>query len=112
MGLKLKYLSSLALCITLSAPIIFAQTQSNSWHEAKNINGNYKAVSALPDIEVFSAPNVIMIKVNQSTDVRLFTILGKIISSQHLEPGIFEYHLESHGIYIVKTDISSCKIAI
>lgn len=96
----------------MSSPMIFAQSQSKFWQEAKNINGNFKAVSSLPDIEVFSAPNVIMLKVNSPTDVRLFTILGKIISSQHLEPGIFEYHLEAHGIYIVKTEVSSCKIAI
>ena len=96
----------------LSAPAMFSQSTVKSWHEAKSINGNFKAVTSLPDIEVFSAPNVIMIKVNQATEVRVFTILGKLISSQHLEPGIFEYPVETHGIYIVKTDVSSCKLAV
>lgn len=89
-----------------------AQTYSKQWQNAKNIEGNYKAVSSQPDIEVFSAPNMIMVKVNHETEVRLFTILGKLIHAQKLEPGIFEYHLETHGIYIIKTDSSSCKIAI
>ena len=112
MGFNKKILTSLLLCMALTCPLVVAQNQSKTWHEAKNISGNFKAVSSMPDIEVFSSPNVIMIKVNHSTDVRLFTILGKIICSQHLDPGLFEFHLESHGIYIVKTDISSCKIAI
>lgn len=107
-----KILSSLLICMMLSCPVILAQSQSKSWHEAKNITGNFKAVSAMPDIEVFSSPDAIMIKVNQPTEIRLFTILGKLICAQHLSQGIFQYSVETHGIYIVKTDISSCKIAI
>ena len=89
-----------------------AQPTSKHWQETKSINANFKAISAQPDIEVFTAPNIIMIKVNRETDIRLFTILGKLVSSEHLQPGIFEYHLDSHGIYIIKTDESSSKIAI
>lgn len=89
-----------------------AQTTEHQWQEAKVINGNFKAISNQPDIEVFSAPHVIMIKVNHDIDVRIFTILGKLVSQQHLTPGIYEYKMDSHGIYIIKTEESSCKIAI
>ena len=108
-----RYIYPVLTALILCCPMALAQHQdTNAWHEAKSIKGNFKAVSAYPEIEVFSAPNVIMIKVNQSTNVRLFTILGKLISSQHLEPGIFEYHFDTHGIYIVQTEKNSCKIAI
>lgn len=112
MTIKREIFSWILLWIFFTSPIMIAYSQSNVWVEAKSINGNFKAVCAQPDIEVFSAPNVIMIKVNQPTEVRLFSILGKKISSEHLERGLFQYHMESHGIYIVKTDMSSCKIAI
>ena len=105
-------IASLFVCISLACPLAEAQTHAKSWQAAKSISGNFKAVSSQPDIEVFSAPNTIMLKVNQGTEVRLFTILGKLILAQKLEPGLFEYRLESHGIYIIKTDESSCKIAI
>ena len=102
----------LIMGLHLCAPVILAQTHVPQWQEAKTINGNFKAILAQPDIEVFSAPNVIMLKVNQEIEVRLFTILGKLISAQHLQPGIFQYQMDAHGIYIIKTDKSSCKIAV
>lgn len=91
---------------------INAQNPVKEWTEAKNITGNFKAIMAQKDIEVFSSPNVILLKVNQTSEVRLFTILGKLIVSEKLKPGIYEYHLDAHGIYIIKTDDTSCKIAI
>ena len=89
-----------------------AQSNQKNWQETKNITTNFKAVSSQPEIDVFSAPNIIKVKVNQETEVRIFTILGKLISSQILKPGIYEYRMDSHGVYIIKTDENSCKIAI
>ena len=84
----------------------------NHWEESKNALMNYKAIATKPDFEIFSAPFVIMMKVNRDVEVRLFTILGKLISEQELTPGIFEYHMDAHGVYIIKTGDFSCKIAI
>ena len=107
-----KILIGLIMLTGMASSLCVAQTHVNQWLETKSISGNFKAVVSQPDIEVFSAPNNIIIKVNYGVDVRLFTILGKLISVQHLEPGIFQYHLDSHGIYIIKTGETSCKIAI
>lgn len=112
MDLRKKIFTFILVCLLSTTGVSIAQTHENQWHEAKSISGNFKAVTSLPDIEIFSAPNTIMLKVNQNVEVRLFTILGKLISQQHLEPGIFQYDIESHGIYIIKTDKSSCKVAI
>ena len=92
--------------------MIYAQNHEYEWIEAKTINGNFKAVTSQPDIEIFTSSNVIMLKVNESVEVRLYTILGKLISAQQLEPGIFQYYMDSHGIYVIKTEKTSCKIAI
>ena len=104
---------SLCVCIaTLCASDALGQNHTHEWLEAKSISGNYKAVSSQPEMEVFSAPNTVMVKVNRETEVRLFTILGKLVLSQKLAPGIYEYRIDSHGIYIVKTDENSCKVAV
>ena len=102
----------ISLMTLTSGPIVYGQGLSKGWQEAKSVSENFKAISSQHDIEVFSAPNVIMIKVNKPSQVRLFTILGKLLSEQHLEPGVYQYRVETHGIYLIKTDDSSCKIAI
>lgn len=112
MASSIKKFLMAALCVALAFPVALAQNHQKEWHEAKTINGNFKAISSQPDIDVFSSPNIIMIKVNRETEVRLFTILGKLIIAQKLSPGIFEYHIDTHGIFIIKTDDSSCKIAV
>lgn len=112
MAFARRLLTLLIIGLTFSCPVILAQNQGKKWHETKNIISNAKSVNSMPDLDVFSAPNLIILKINRATEIRLFSILGKLISSQHLEPGLYQYQLDSHGIYIVKTDNSSCKIAI
>lgn len=109
-----KFIISIFMILSLltAAPLGIAQTSTPQWENAEAITGNFKAVASNPEFEVFSAPNVIMLKVNKEIDVRVFTILGKLISAQHLQPGIFQCNLDSHGIYIIKTDKASCKLAI
>ena len=112
MYIKKKILLFLILAVSFCSQMAIAQSHPKTWHEAKSISGNFKAVSTQPEIEIFSAPNIIMIKVNQESEVRIFTILGKLISSQSLKPGIYEYHMDAHGVYIIKTENNSSKIAI
>ena len=112
MDLKRKFLFSIILGAGGLVSNALVQTHDYQWQEAKNISGNFKAVTSQPDIEVFSAPNVIMIKVNHEVKVNIFTILGKLISTETLSPGIYQFEIESHGVYIIKTDETSCKLAL
>ena len=108
-----RFLFSMLICSILLLPsALFAQSHNKNWIEAKTNNINFKAIASQPDIEVFSAPNLIKVKINQPTQIRLFTILGKLIEEHKLEPGTYEYHLDTHGIYIIKTDDMSCKVAV
>ena len=112
MGFYKKYIIASVVGFLLSAPCVYAQSFDNQWHETKMVAGSLKAVTSQTDIEVFSSSSLIMVRVNKEVDIRIFTILGKLISSQHLSPGVYEYHMEPHGIYIVKTEDTSCKLAI
>lgn len=94
-----------------SAPIL-AQSNAPHWEISKGPAPEMKHVLSQPDIEVFTAPSTIIINVNQPVNVKIFSILGKEISSQKLETGSYEFHLNSHGIYIIKTPGSTCKVAI
>ena len=89
-----------------------AQSQHTHWEPVKTMGQNLKCVMNHDDISVFSAPSLITVSVNQQVNIQIFTILGKLVSSQTLEPGIYEFRLNPHGIYIVKTTETTCKVAI
>lgn len=96
----------------LAAPSLYAQNAAHKWEPSKNMPENMKRILSQEDIQIFTAPSTISITVNQPVNVKLFTILGKLVSSQNLEPGTYEYKLNTHGIYIIKTAETTCKVAI
>lgn len=107
-----KILIIFSLAVNSAILSSFAQSGSPQWEVAKSISDNVKQVSAQSDIHVYTAPSRIILNVSQPVNVKIFTILGKQVSSQKLEPGIYEYRLNPHGIYIIKTNETTCKVAI
>ena len=107
-----KILFSVLLGLILSVPSTFAQTYGKVWQEIGTVSSYYRPVFSQDDIDVFSGSNLIILKTNRETDVRIFTILGKLISSQRIGPGTFEFRPDAKGIYIIKTEEISCKVAI
>ena len=107
-----KFILSVSLATLAAALPSYAQSNQSRWEPARNISVNMKQVMKHPRIEVFTAPSQISITVNQPVNVKIFTILGKLVSSQNLEPGTYDYHLNPHGVYIIKAAEITCKVAI
>lgn len=63
-------------------------------------------------VEVSSSQGAIVIRTDKKVEVRVFTILGQLVSQAVLNPGTSELKMRSRGIYIVKIGNSTQKIAI
>lgn len=109
-GVLKKLLFLIAFLSTVMA--IYGQTHSNHSIPTKDIGVNFKPVMSQEDIEVYTAPSIIKINVNHPVSIKIFTILGKLVSSHDLEKGSYEFNLGSHGVYILKTAETTCKVAI
>lgn len=107
-----RYITCAFLAVVVSAPSLYAQSSNLKWEAVKAMTNNMKHIAKENDIEVFSAPSLVFINVNRNVKVQIFTILGKLVSSQNLEPGSYEFKLETHGVYIIKTPETTCKVAI
>ncbi len=53
-------------------------------------------------IEIFGSNGVITIRTTHRIQVRVFTILGQLVSQSVLNAGTSELHMGSRGIYLVK----------
>ena len=92
-------------------PVIALPQTQLRWETLKAVPPTMKPIMSQNDIAVFAAPSVIAITVSHPVNIKIFTILGKLVTSKKLEPGIYEFNLNAHGVYIIKTDDTTCKVA-
>lgn len=82
------------------------------WETAKKDSLKTKPVASFPDIDIYASPGTITITCAKTANVKIFSILGRLISSKDLPPGSSTLSLGSHGVYIIKIGEITCKVAI
>lgn len=104
------FISSLALLIaSIAAPAAGAAIR---WETIKTEVSEAKSVVKDTDFEIKTASSSIIINTNHSVKIQVFTILGRLVSSETVQPGISRLTLPAHGVYIVKIGTLTCKIAV
>lgn len=71
-----------------------------------------RVVKQTVDIEVRSAGSRIIVTTSRPVQVRVFTILGQLISVENLPAGTSMLELNMHGVFIVKIGDTTCKVAL
>lgn len=64
------------------------------------------------DLYTTVADGYLYVVVKQRTSVKLFTILGQLISGDTFAPGIYRYKLNARGIYLLKAGSQTRRITI
>lgn len=104
--------SAVIMAASLFAMPTHSYGHDNKWEPIEKVDDEVKKISKHENLEVFSAPNVIMVTVDTPMKIEIFTILGRLVVSQHLQPGSYEFKINTHGVYLVKTEGSTSKVAI
>lgn len=63
-------------------------------------------------VEIFVTQGSLIVRTNRRIQVRVFTILGQLVSQANVNPGTAELKMNSRGIYIVKIGNITQKIAL
>ena len=79
-----------------------AEVQGKSLTDPRNTDG----------VEIFQRNGTIIIRTQKTIQVRVFTILGQLVSQATLQPGTSELRLNSRGIYMVKVGNITQKVAL
>lgn len=111
MSTFIKYLTVFILCMS-SALAFHSRAAQKDWETLKIENKNAKPISSDDKIEIKSLPSLIIVNVGQTSKVEIFTILGRLVSNETLQPGSYQFEVPVHGIYIVKVGDLTCKIAV
>ena len=76
--------------------------QGKTWNDPKTSDG----------VEIYGRNGIITIVTPKRITVRVYTILGQIVSQATLQPGTSELRLGSRGIYLVRIGNLTQKVAI
>lgn len=71
-----------------------------------------RSVARVTDIEVRTLNGAILVSSNRQVQVKVFTILGQLISQDTLPAGVSILNLGMHGLFIVKIGDMTCKVAL
>ncbi len=107
-----RLLAILALSIMLGlGNMALAEVQ---WHETnREVQGKSLNDPRTSDgVEIYGSNGVITIVTPKRITVRVYTILGQMISQATLQPGTSELRLGSRGIYLVRIANITQKVAI
>lgn len=104
-------ISFMLAAFALAAPAV-AHAASKGWEQVKSEHRDAKSVAKEAEIEIMTAPSMIIINTNHQVQIKVFTILGRLVSSETIQPGISQLTVGAHGVYIIKVGELTCKVAI
>lgn len=111
----MKHLYAILFALALgcsTAPQAFAQTPTDrtAWTlgEEERENGHPQK----QEIEISSKEGNIYIRTPRQIKVTVYTILGQVITERTLNPGTTELKIGTRGIYLVKIEGKTQKVAL
>ena len=106
-----KFLVILAVLVTLAAPICMSARAQ--WREVAQVQGRSLTDPRQTDgIEIFQRNGTITIRTQRPVQVKVFTILGQLVSQANLPAGTSELKLNTRGIFLVKIGNITQKVAL
>ena len=101
----------LLLAVAVAAPGL-TSAAPKGWEAVRVERSDTKSVVKDAEIEIKAAPGVIVVKSDHHVQIKIFTILGRLVNSETLAPGSMQFTVPAHGVYIVKVGGLTCKVAV
>lgn len=112
MNIKRNLISVMAaFALTWAAFPAFASNQL-SWEILRTERNDTKQIVKEQELEIRSAKGAIIVTTSRPVQIKVFTILGQIVSNETVPAGTSQLSVAGHGIYIVKVGSLTCKVAL
>lgn len=105
-----KYMLVVVACMAMAGS---AFATPGGWEQIRSEQtSGAKSVMRDAELEIKASPLTILVTNSRQTPIKVFTILGRLVSSETLPAGTSRLQLPAHGVYIVKVGDLTCKVAI
>ncbi len=103
------------LCVVLAMSAVLAScplsSSARGWESVRTDVSGLNSVAHDNDVDIRVTPGYVVVVTSQQVQIKVFTILGQVVSSETIPAGVSRLPL-SHGVYIVKVGDLTCKIAV
>lgn len=110
--MKSRLLYSLLLSCVLMCAAVPASAAGRSWETLRTERTDARTVARDSEAEIKTAKNTIVVTCSRTMAVKVYTILGQLVSSDTLPAGTSQLHIPGHGVYIVKINSLTVKVAL
>lgn len=100
-----------AVLALLLATMLPASSFAKGWEQVRTDVSGLNSVAHDNDVEIRVSPGHVVVVASQPIQIKVFTILGQVVSNESLPAGVSRLPL-SHGVYIVKVGDLTCKVAV
>ncbi len=102
-----------AAVITMATLLPFAaESAPGKWEQVKTERSDTRTIAKDSDSEIKAARGVVVITSSKSVQVKIYTILGRLVSRETLPAGTSQISIQPHGVYIIKIGDLTCKAAL
>lgn len=98
----------LFLCASLAPQPSFAK----GWEQLRAQRTDVKKIGGDAELEIKATRGVVVIETNRTINVKIYSILGSVIANENLQPGIYQFVVPAHGVYIIKAGDLTYKLAL
>ncbi len=101
----------ITVAMVLAAVFLPSLCDAKGWETVRVDVSGLNSVAKDNDVEIRVSPGQVVVVTSQPVQIKVFTILGQVVSNESLPAGTSRLQL-SHGVYIVKVGDLTCKIAV
>lgn len=99
------------IAIFFALATFFGVAANPAWEEVPTSQAALERVEA-EGIEIHTRDGYVYITTVRPSTVKIFSILGQLISQENISAGTHRLHIESRGIYILKVGSVTRRITI
>ncbi|MDE6811209.1 MAG: T9SS type A sorting domain-containing protein [Muribaculaceae bacterium] len=110
-----RYLKGIMASALLMSAMLFtftAYAAPGKWEQIKSERTDTRIIAKDSDTEIRIAKGVVVVNTTKQTQVKIYTILGQIVSRDTLPAGMSQITIHPHGVYIIKIGDLTCKAAL
>lgn len=94
------------------AATLCAYAAPSKWEPAKGERHEAKTIVRDSETEIRVGRGIILVNSSKPVQIKVYTILGQLVSKENLPPGSSQLSVQAHGVYIIKTPDLTCKAAL